>query len=282
VKDPGAEVRVAGVGPLVSLLLGGAFLLVAWLVHGAGVRGVVVAALAWLGGINVLLAVFNVIPAAPLDGGRLLRAVLWRITGDRLKAAVWSARSGQVFGWALVVAAAYLVLVRRDYNWLWFALLGWFLISAATSESQQAVIQSRLRTVPVRQIMTPDPVTVPASVTVAQFQADYLPRHRHSAFPVVADGRTVGLVTTHRINQVPAGERGQTTLGDVACPLSEVAQAAPDEPVADVLPRLNACSESRALVFTDGHPAGIVSPTDISRALERISRNPGQFESARR
>jgi Zn-dependent protease/CBS domain-containing protein len=282
VKDPGAEVRVAGVGPLVSLLLGGAFLLVAWLVHAAGVRGVVVVALAWLGGINVLLAVFNVIPAAPLDGGRLLRAVLWRITGDRLKAAVWSARSGQVFGWALVVVAAYLVLVRRDYSWLWFALLGWFLISAATSESQQAVIQSRLRMVPVRQIMTPDPVTVPASVTVAQFQADYLPRHRYSAFPVVADGQTVGLVTTHRINQVPAGERGQTTLGDVACPLSEVAQAAPDEPVADVLPRLNACSESRALVFTDGHLAGIVSPTDISRALERISRNPGPFESARR
>src|SRR5215467_11825831 len=169
VKDPGAEVRVAGVGPLVSLLLGGAFLLVAWLVHAAGVRGVVVVALAWLGGINVLLAVFNVIPAAPLDGGRLLRAVLWRITGDKLKAAVWSARSGQVFGWALVVVAAYLVLVRRDYSWLWFALLGWFLISAATAESQQAELQSRLRTVAVRQVMTPDPVTVPASTTVAQF-----------------------------------------------------------------------------------------------------------------
>jgi Zn-dependent protease len=282
VKDPGAEVRVAGVGPLVSLLLGAAFLLVAWLVHAAGVGGVVVVALAWLGGINVLLAVFNVIPAAPLDGGRLLRAVLWRITGDRVKAAVWSARSGQVFGWALVVVSVYLVLVRRDYSWLWFALLGWFLISAATTESQQAVIQSRLRLVPVRQIMTPDPVTVPASVTVAQFQADYLPWHRHSAFPVVAGDQTVGLVTAHRINQVLAGERGQTTLGEVACPLSEVAQTTPEEPVADVLPRLNACSESRALVFTDGRLAGIVSPTDISRALERISRNPGQFESARR
>jgi len=282
VKDPGAEVRVAGAGPLVSLLLGGAFLLLAWLVHAAGVHGVVVAALAWLGGINVLLAVFNVIPAAPLDGGRLLRAVLWKITGDRLKAAVWSARSGQVFGWALVVIAAYLVLVRRDYSWLWFALLGWFLISAATAEGQQAVLQSQLRTVAVRQIMTPDPVTVPASVTVAQFLTDYLPWHRHSAFPVVADGQTVGLVTVHRVNQVPAGERGQTTLGDVACPLPEVAQATPDEPVADVLPRLNACSERRALVFTDGHLAGIVSPADISRALERLSRSPGPFQSAPR
>ena len=270
VPDPGAEVRVAGVGPLVSLLLGGVFLLVAWLLHGPGVRGVVVAALAWLGGINIVLAVFNVIPAAPLDGGRLLRAVLWRITGDRLKAAVWSARSGQVFGWVLVVVAAYLVLVRRDYSWLWFALLGWFLISAATAESQQATLQSRLRTVPVWQVMTPNPVTVPASVTVAQFLDDYLPRHRHSAFPVVADGQTVGLVTLQRISQVPADERGRTTLRTWPARWPEVARATPAEPVADLLPRLNACSDNRALVFTDGQLSGIVSPADISRALERL------------
>jgi Zn-dependent protease/CBS domain-containing protein len=282
VADPGAEIRVAGVGPLVSLVLGVAFLLVAWLVHMSGAAGLVVAALAWLGGINVILAVFNVIPAAPLDGGRLLRAVLWQITKDRYKSEIWSARSGQVFGWALVVVAAYLVLVRREYNWLWFALLGWFLISAATAESQQAMLQSRLRTVAVREIMTPSPVTVPASATVAQFLNDYLPWHRHTAFPVVADGQTVGLVTVHRISQVPAGERDRTTLRDAACPLSEVARATPDEPVADVLPRLNECSERRALVFANGDLAGIVSPADISRALERLGHHPGPSEPPRR
>jgi Zn-dependent protease/CBS domain-containing protein len=281
VADPAAEVRIAGVGPLVSLILGVVFSLVAWGVHAAGVRGVLVAALAWLGGINILLAVFNVIPAAPLDGGRLLRAVLWRITGDRLKAAVWSARSGQVFGWALVAVGGYLVLVGRNYSWLWFVLLGWFLISAATAESQQAMLQSRLRTVPVWQIMTRDPVTVPASATVAQFMTDYLPRYRHSAFPVVADGQTVGLVTVHRIGQVPPGEQGHTTLGDIACPLADVARATPDEPAADVLPRLNECSEGRALVFTGDQLTGIISPRDISRALERLGRNPFQ-QSQRR
>jgi Zn-dependent protease/CBS domain-containing protein len=279
--SPGAEIRIAGVGPLVSLILGGAFLLLAWLVHAAGVRGVLVVALAWLGGINLLLAVFNVIPAAPLDGGRLLRAVLWRLTGDRFKAAVWSARAGQVFGWILVVVAAYLVLVRREYNWIWFALIGWFLISAATAEGQQAMLQSRLRTVAVREIMTAHPVTVPGSATVAWFLDDFLPQHRHSAFPVEAgDGETVGLVTVHRVNQVPAAERGRTTLRDAACPLSDVARATPDEPVADVLPRLNANSENRALVFADDHLAGIVSPADISRALERFSGNSGTFASA--
>jgi Zn-dependent protease/CBS domain-containing protein len=279
--SPGAEIRIAGVGPLVSLILGGAFLLLAWLVHLAGVRGVLVVALAWLGGINLLLAVFNVIPAAPLDGGRLLRAVLWRITGDRFKAAVWSARAGQVFGWALVVVAAYLVLVRREYNWIWFALIGWFLISAATAEGQQAMLQSRLRTVAVREIMTAHPVTVPGPATVAWFLDDFLPRHRHSAFPVEGDdGQTVGLVTVHRVNQVPAAERGRTTLREAACPLSDVARATPDEPVADVLPRLNANSENRALVFADGQLAGIVSPADISQALERFTGRSGTFASA--
>ena len=275
VSGPAAEVRVSGVGPLVSLILGGVFSLVAWLLKMSAAPGVLVAALAWLGGINLLLAVFNVIPAAPLDGGRLLQAVLWRITGDRLKAAVWSARSGQVFGWALVVAAAYLVLVRREYNWLWFALLGWFLISAATSESQQAMLQSRLRTVPVREVMTAHPLTVPASATVAQFLSDYLPWHQHSAFPVTDDGQTVGLITVHRVNQVPAGQRGSTLVRDATCPLAEVAQATPDEPVADVLPRLTGCSEGRALVFADGQLAGIVSSADLSRALDRLSRNSG-------
>ena len=180
------------------------------------------------------------------------------------------------------MGSAYLVLARREDNLLWFALIGWFLISAATAENQQAAVQSELRTVTVRQIMTADPATVPASTTVAQFFNDFLPWHRHSAFPVVADGQTVGLVTVHRASQVPAGQRGDKTVRDAACPVSEVARATPDEPVSDVLPRLNACSENRALVFDNGHLAGIVSPSDISRTLQRLSRQPGPSEPARR
>ena len=280
--DPGAELRVAGAGPASSLLLGGLFLLAAWLVAMAGARGLVVAALAWLGGINILLAVFNVIPAAPLDGGRLLRAVLWGITKDKIKAAIWSARSGQVFGWILSVIGIYLVLALRDYSWLWFILLGWFLISAASAENHQAMLQAQLRTVAVRQIMSANPVTVPAATTVTQFLTDFLPWHRYSAFPVVADGQTVGLVNVHRVNQVHPTERGRVTVRDVACPLSEVAQASPDESVADVLPNLNECSEGRALVFDNGHLVGIVSPSDISRVLQRLTRDPGAPRSFQR
>jgi CBS domain-containing protein len=96
------------------------------------------------------------------------------------------------------------------------------------------------------------------------------------------DGQTVGLVTVRRVNAVPADDRAKTTLREVACPLAEVAKATPDEPVADLLPRLTACSDGRALVFDGGKLAGIVAPADISRALERISGNRGPIGSAGR
>jgi CBS domain-containing protein len=137
------------------------------------------------------------------------------------------------------------------------------------------VVQSRLRTVAVWEIMTADLATGPASATVDRFLHELLPWLRHSAFPVVDDGRTVGLVTVRRVNAVPADERARTTLREVACPLAEVAKATPDEAVAEVLPRLGACSDRRALVFADGRLAGIVAPADISRPLERISGNRG-------
>jgi CBS domain-containing protein len=163
---------------------------------------------------------------------------------------------------SLVAWGGYLVLARRDYNWIWFIILGWFLTSAATAENQQAVVQSRLRTVAVREIMTADPVTVPASATVTRFLHDLLPWLRHSAFPVAGDdGQTVGLVTVRRVNAVPADERDRNTLQDVACPLAEVARATPDEPVADVLPRLNGCSDGRALAQAVTQPGRLVRRT---------------------
>jgi Zn-dependent protease/CBS domain-containing protein len=276
VPGPGAEVWIAGVGPLTSLVLGGIFLGAAGLFGGthpasASVPGVFETALAYLGVTNVALAVFNVIPAAPLDGGRLLRAIVWWRTGDRVKATVWASRSGQAFGWLFAAGGLYGFFVSRQWTWLWFAFIGWFLISAASAEAQQAVVTGQLRGIRVSQIMTPDPVTVPGSSTVGEFLDGHLFRARHQGFPVIQEGQGVtGLVTINRIREVPPDERDRTRLADIACPLADVATAAPDDPVADLLPRLTACADRRALVFRDGALAGIVSPSDIARMLDRI------------
>jgi Zn-dependent protease len=276
VPSPGAEVWIAGVGPLTSLVLGGIFLVAAGLFAGthpasASVPGVFETALAYLGVTNVALAVFNVIPAAPLDGGRLLRAIVWWRTGDRVKATVWASRSGQAFGWLFAAGGLYGFFVTRQWTWLWFAFIGWFLVSAASAEAQQAVLTGQLRAIRVSQIMTPDPVAVPGSSTVTEFLDGHLFRARHQGFPVIQQGRGVtGLVTVTRIREVPPEERDRTRLADIACPLADVATAAPDDSVADLLPRLTACADRRALVFRDGALAGIVSPSDIARMLDRL------------
>ncbi len=276
VPSPGAEVWIAGVGPLTSLVIGGILLGAAVLFSGthpasASVAGVFETALAYLGFTNVALAVFNVIPAAPLDGGRLLRAVVWWRTGDRVKSTVWASRSGQAFGWLFVIGGLYAFFGTRQWTWLWFAFIGWFLISAASAEAQQAVVTGQLRGIRVSQIMTPDPVTVPGSATVSEFLDGHLFRARHQGFPVIQEGQGVtGLVTISRIRQVPPDARDRTRLADIACPLADVATAAPDDAVSDLLPRLTACADQRALVFSNGRLAGIVSPSDIARMVDRL------------
>ena len=276
VPSPGAEVWIAGVGPLTSLVLGGILIGAAALFAMTGparasVPGVFESALAYLGVTNVALAVFNVIPAAPLDGGRLLRAVIWWRTGDRVKSTVWASRAGQAFGSLFIVGGVYVFFATRQWTWLWFAFIGWFLVGSATAEAQQAVVTGQLRGIRVGQIMTADPVTVPGSATVSEFLDGHLFRARHQGFPVIQEGQSVtGLVTVNRIRQVPPGERDRTRLADIACPLADVATAAPDDSVADLLPRLTACADRRALVFRDVRLAGIVSPSDIARMLDRL------------
>ena len=277
VPSPSAEVSIAGVGPLTSLLLGGVFIGATALVAGtsparASVPGVVLTALAYLGFTNVALAVFNIIPAAPLDGGRLLRAVVWWRTGDRVKATVWASRAGQVAGWVFIAGGLYAFFVTENFSWVWISLIGWFVMSGATAEARQAVVAGELRGIRVGQIMTPQPVTVSGSMPVSSFLDGYVFRLRHQSFPVTLDDQhtVTGLVTFNRVKQVPAARRDQTVLADIACPLSDVATAAPDDSVADLIPRLTACADQRALVFSNGKLVGIVSPSDITRMLDRL------------
>ncbi|HEX8006395.1 MAG TPA: site-2 protease family protein [Trebonia sp.] len=276
--SPAAEVRLAGVGPLVSLLLGGLFIAVTAIAAATGVGGLPLAALGWLGLVNVALAVFNVVPAAPLDGGRLLRALVWWRTGDRYKATVYASRAGRVFGWLLVAYGIISLFTQRNIGSLWLALIGWFLIAAATSESRQATAQAALAHIPAERVMSAPVVTVPASATVQDLLSGQLTGTRHSAFPITDQtGHTVGLITSSQVRNVPAADRGNTTLAQAACPLEQVPSCRTAEPLSDVMERLHAgCGGGSALVFDDGHLAGIISARDITRALQ----SPGMPERA--
>jgi Zn-dependent protease/CBS domain-containing protein len=271
--DPGADLRISGVGPLVSALLAAAFYGVAVLVARAGAPGIVVGSVAWLAIINGMLAIFNLMPAAPLDGGRILRAFLWSRHGDRSRAAITATRAGQVFGWLLVAGGLFLFAVLAGFGGLWLALIGWFITSAARAEEQQVRVRDALAGVRVSDVMTPDPAVVRGDVDVATFIEDYVLRNRYSAFPLQEpSGELQGLVTLNRVKQVPRERRPELRIRDIACPMGEVATARPDEELTDLLPRMAACGDGRVLVIEDGQRlVGIVSPTDVSRAIERAT-----------
>ena len=268
--SPGADFRIAVAGPLTSLLLAAVFGVFGVFVHqSSGITGVVISALGWLAWMNLLLGCFNLLPAAPLDGGRVLRAAIWRADRDRLRAAATAARAGQVLAF-LLIALGILEFLAGELIGLWFLFLGWFLLSAAGAEHSTAVMRSSLTHVRVRDIMTKDPITFDANTLVADFIDHQLPDHRFNSFPLTGeDGQLEGLTTMSRLRLVALSARPSTRLNDIASPLKDVPLGHPDEPVADLLTRMQGSPDGRALIVDDaGRLKGIISPSDVSRYIQ--------------
>ncbi|MFI6318069.1 site-2 protease family protein [Nonomuraea sp. NPDC050556] len=260
-RTPGADLRIAAAGPLTSVALGVVFSVVS-----LPLPGLVGATLLYLGGANLLLAVFNLVPAAPLDGGRVLRAALWAWRGDRVFAAVTAARAGRVFGYLLIAFGILQVVVGLGFQGLWLAVLGLFLVNAAAAEESQ----TKLHGLRVADVMSGDLVTAEPYESVFSFIGRVVLRYPMSAYPLVdAQGRFHGLVTLNRIRALEQSRHATTSLTEIACPPDELPQAGPGEPLLDLLPRMNGCADGRAVVLDgDGRLVGIVSPSDISRAIQ--------------
>jgi Zn-dependent protease/CBS domain-containing protein len=264
-RTAGADFRIAGAGPLVSFVLAIVFLGVAQLIR---VRGdsIAVGVLAWLGVTNLLLAVFNVLPGAPLDGGRLLRAVLWHFWGDRQRASRIATRAGRGLGYLLVGLGLAELLVGLGLSGIWLAVVGWLLVGSASAEEMQEDMQARLRGVTVLQVMTVDPPVVPAWMTVDTFVESMLLSHQVRAFPIAdVNGQVIGLLAMGQIREVPRSRWAATRVGDIACSLDQVAVTGPDEQVTELLPRLSGCGEGHALVMDGGRLVGLVTPDAITR-----------------
>ncbi|MDP9407848.1 MAG: site-2 protease family protein [Actinomycetota bacterium] len=276
-RTPGADFRIAAVGPAVSLALALAFALLAAGAVAAGIDGLAVGVARYLAFINLMLGLFNLVPAAPLDGGRVLRAALWRWRGDKTRAAVGAARAGRLFGFVLVGLGFVQVLSGAGVGGFWLALIGFFIVSAASAEAQQAVVSDALAGVRVRDVMTPEPLSAPVDLPVSRFLDEYVLTHRYSSYPLTtSDGRPAGLVTLSCLRTVAPEKRAWTTVGEVAVPPAEVPTAAPDELLVELLGRTEGRTDGRALVVEGGRVVGIVSPRDVARLLEvrELERRP--------
>ena len=269
--DPGAELRISGAGPLVSLLIGLAFGLVAVGGHWLGVGHLWVATVEWLAVINVALAIFNLLPGAPLDGGRVLHAGLWRLSGDRLRATRTVGRTGQVLG-ALILGlgAAELLTGGSGGDALWLGLVGWFLMVAAKAEQGQAQVTQALQGIRVGDLMAPWPMVGPGWLTVQAFYDSYVVKSPQPAWPVEQwGGGLAGLVPVAALRAVPPAERWRVRAVDLAIPMSRLATARPEEPAVDLYQRMGELGAEWALVYDAGRLIGELPAVALIDAVRR-------------
>lgn len=261
---PRVAFAVAISGPLASLAIGAGFL-------GASLplSGVVGVALSWLGWTNLLLGVFNLLPGAPLDGGRVLQASVWKFTGDKRRAQAAASRSGHVLGLLVAAAGLFELLWIGNLAGLWLVGVGWFLAFSARAELAAGPAREVLARIRLGEIMTPDPVTAPGWFTVRAF-LDQAATARFRTYPVVAfDGRPVGVVSLALLAKVPEQARVSTRVEDACARPPACLVAGPETPLKAVLGRIGGRpGQDLALVVSDGALVGVVTPGDIARTLE--------------
>jgi Zn-dependent protease/predicted transcriptional regulator len=270
----GAEFRIAVAGPLVTLVIGALF------VAGAAVGGLpssVDGVVAWVGYTNVILLLFNLLPALPLDGGRVLRSALWQARGDLRWATAVAAGIGRGFGFLLIWAGIFMFIVEGSFSGAWLAFIGWFLLQAATAEARYVATEQALAGLRVRDLMVREPVTVDADLSLGQFMDDVAWSRRYTTYPVVENGRPIGLLAFRSVATVPRDQWDARRVRDAMISRDEVPSLSEDERAIDALAELAAGDVNRGLVVDNGRLVGFLSITDLARALEvrRPSRPRG-------
>lgn len=282
----GAEFWMAIVGPLTSLALGVLFLVLASLLsqpvalapgqaeHALASLGPVATLLYWLGPVNIILGLFNLVPGFPLDGGRVLRAVMWAISGNFRKATRWASRAGQGFAWLLILTGLSMIMGLQVpvfgggfINGLWLAFIGWFLNNAALMSYQQLLVREALSEVPVSRLMQTDVVTVERQCTLHQLIDEHLAQTNQRAFPVLDRGRFVGLVSLSDIRKRPRAEWERTTVGDIMTPADQVTVIGPQRDSADALVLLAQRNLNQLPVVESNELRGLIRRQDILRWL---------------
>jgi Zn-dependent protease len=293
--SPGAEFFIAIVGPLTSLALGVGFLLLGGLLaRGAflaptqlpqALAGLDPASslLLWLGPINIILGLFNLVPGFPLDGGRVLRSLLWALTHNLRRATQWASWVGQAVAWLFIVTGVAMVFGLRVplfgtglISGLWLAFIGWFLNHAAVQSYQQVVVEDMLEGVPVRRLMRSDAPTVTPSTRLSDLVDNYLMRTDERAFPVVEGDRLAGLVCLEDLRRVPRDEWDRTLVSQVMTPAGKLDLISPSEDAAHALQKLAQRDVRQMPVVQDGHVIGMLRRRDILRWLQLQSEFGGR------
>ena len=267
-SSPGVEARITIVGPLTSILYAVLLYGLAAAVSAVGGSRLVVDLLLWIAVLNVSLGIFNMIPAFPLDGGRLLSAFFWWRYGSRERGVHAAVQVGRFFSFLLIAFGVFELFQGNVVNGLWTGFFGWFLLAAAGAEEAATRQRSLLASVPVSAAMSSPVVTLPESMTVEEFLSSTAVHHPFTTYPLHdGSGSLTGVVRLNQIVRAASAGRRTSQLRALAMPLSEMPTAQPDEKLEAMIERVGDQLERRVLVFADSKLVGIVSPTDVSRVV---------------
>lgn len=284
--SPGMEFVVAVVGPVTSLVLGVIFLLIGLGTSAGGAAigglgGIVVprdpfsAILEWLGSVNLMLGIFNLIPGFPLDGGRVLRSILWAATGSLRRATRWASWVGQAIGWLLIAAGlatlfgfAVPILGAGAFQGLWAIFIGWFLNGAALQSYRQVVIHDVLRGVPVARLMRPPSPPVPPTLPVGDLVHDRILGTDERAFPVAEDGHLSGLICLDDVRKAPREDWDTTPVSRLMTPADRLATVGPEEDAGQAFDELARRDVNQLPVVSGGRLVGMLTRQDLLRWLQ--------------
>lgn len=274
-----AEFFVAIAGPIVSVVIAVACY-AAGAYGEAGLAAPIAGVLWYLGMINGVVVAFNMIPAFPLDGGRVLRSILWQVKGSLRWATRITSGIGSGFGLLLILMGVISFIGGNFIGGMWQFLIGIFLRGAAQMSYQQVLIRHALEGEPVERFMHSDVITVPPAITVHQLVEDYVYRHHHKMFPVTDDGRLVGCVTTREVQQVPRGEWNQRTVGEIAKPCADENTIHRNADAMQALSNMSRNGASRLMVVENGHLEGILSLKDLLKFISlKVELEEGNGET---
>lgn len=278
-RNPKEEFAIAVVGPLMSLALGIMFTFIATTAMGeqalARLTDEPEAAMAslspwitaciWLGSVNVMLAVFNMVPGFPLDGGRVFRAVVWWVTGDAVRATRLASNAGRGVGWLIIAFGFYNIFALHNLGGLWLVLIGWFLTHIARASYSQMITERSLRSVKVGDVMRTRFDTVPADTRLDEFVEDYLLRSSQHLWPVVEGDAFLGTVSYSDVAGMPPAERTERRVRDLLTPLDERHALDVNEMATSALKRLGGVGDQPVPVVSGNRVVGLVRAGDILR-----------------
>ena len=270
-EDAKTEFLVGIVGPLSSAVIGVASLGIAWAVgwHIGATPGTPLEAMfVWLGYINLTLAAFNMIPGYPLDGGRILRSVLWLASRDAVRATERAAMVGKVIALLFIALGIFQFFNGAGFGGLWIAFIGWFLLQAATASASSVALTAGLKGIKVSDVMTADCVTLDGNMNVEQFVENYLLRSGKRCFVVQQNGEVAGLVTAHEIKELERPRWPYTTLVDIMRTLDELHTVAPTTPVMEALETMGRDDVNQLPVVSGNHLDGIITRANVLHFLQ--------------